>query len=298
MQTVSGVGLGEPAQVEARARRLLALALLFTCTSLIPVLLMCYGPSASPQTVCFSEWIAVLYVAPWCRISEFVLGMITATLYIMITEAAAQAEDADGGRLGSSSSALLRFLTQHWLLHSPYVLLVAITGLAVLLVMLGLPAVAMPYMVLVLNPGSFALGFVFLLLLMCNTAAPLSTRLSSRPFAQQFNLVALVLTLPVAVTMGEVSFAFYAFHLSPQIYVGSLGLSWPPSLGLAFVAALGLAVPAHYYVEVPVYQYCSRRLPKCDCSDDHVGLSDIHSDQQQVMIKQTSTSDQQQNSAL
>ena len=78
--------------------------------------------------------------------------------------------------------------------------------------------------------------------------------------------------MPLALRLGELSFAFYAFHYVPYEYTSSIGEVFPHSIGLAFVAALGLAIPAHHLVEVPVYQWVSRRLRKCDCHDDHVGL--------------------------
>jgi peptidoglycan/LPS O-acetylase OafA/YrhL len=282
VNTVSDVGRGEGVAVHARAAQLLALALLFSAMSVVPTLLFCYGPmgtwaavisSYGLDSACYSDWIDNLYGAPYCRISEFVLGMITATLYLLtVTEAAERPEDAQ-------SSALLRFLSSHWLLYSPWSLLLWSVGLATLLIELANPAIYFPGQTLVLgnNPGSFALGFAMLLLLLVNTAAPLGERLTSR--RSSFSPVAFVLTLPVALTMGELSYAFYAFHGVPKLYTASLGFPWPRSVALAFVATLGLAIPAHAYVEVPAYQWISKRLPKCDCHDDHVGLTDIHREQ-------------------
>ena len=108
-----------------------------------------------------------------------------------------------------------------------------------------------------------------------NTASPLSAALQTG--SQRLNLLGRLLTWHVAVTMGELSFAFYTFHCVPLVYVVSIGLQFPPSVGLAFVAALGLAVPAHFYVEIPCYQWATRRLPSCGCRDDHVGLRYLHS---------------------
>jgi peptidoglycan/LPS O-acetylase OafA/YrhL len=120
------------------------------------------------------------------------------------------------------------------------------------------------------NPGSFALGFAALLLLMANTAGLLGARLASR--SSSVNVVARLLTLPLAVTLGELSFAFYAFHLVPVIYARNIGLQFPPSAALTVAAALGLAIPAHFYVEGPVYRWAGKRLPRCSCQDDHEGL--------------------------
>jgi peptidoglycan/LPS O-acetylase OafA/YrhL len=205
------------------------------------------------------------------------------------------------------STPLLRFLCQHWLLHSPHVLQATAVVLTILFIMLGLPEWAIPGANSIFggNPGSFALGWVsttsaaesgsaesrssraddllallcclqvVLLLLLCNTTSPLSAALQTS--RQHLNLLGRLLTWHVAVTMGELSFAFYTFHLVPIVYVTSIGLQFPPSVALAFAAALGLAVPAHFYVEIPCYQWATRRLPKCGCRDDHVGLHDLHS---------------------
>ena len=276
VRTISGLGKGEAAKVDRRAGELLALLLLFSALSLVPILLQCYGPGASqlaiannnPDYECASDYLAILYAAPYARLSEFILGILLASLYLLGAEAQRAAPD------GSGQSRLVRFVSSHSVLHHPYALLLWAVALTVLFLELPNPDFHVPgrYLAFVLNPGSFALGFVVLMLLMVNSMSPL------KPTPTAFNPLGWLLTLPVAVRMGEISFSFYAFHGVPQFYLASIGLAFPPSAALAFVAALGLAVPAHCYVEVPFYQWATKRLPKCDCHDDHVGLTDIHSE--------------------
>ena len=233
---VTGIGLGEVSEVSGRAWRLLSLICLFSITSLIPTLLMCYGPSERQQatlqalfgvelskaTECLGDWFVFLYAAPWCRVSEFILGMLCAQLYLLTVEAqAGGSEDGDG----ESQSALVRFVSSSWLLHSPWVLLTWTVLLAVLLVELANPAWDLRgrETALGVNPGSFSVGFMLLIFLMCSTAGPFTRK--ARPGGwKDFNLVAFLLTLPPATAMGEVSFAFYAFHYCPPTYVDSIGL--------------------------------------------------------------------------
>ena len=294
VSSVTGIGLGAASAVSGRAWRLLGLLCLFSGTSLIPTLLMCYGPAEREQatlsglfgqqlshaTACLSDWFVFLYAAPWCRISEFVLGMLAAMLYLLTVERQQTEREADDD--AEKQPPVLRCLSSCWLLHSPWLLLAWTLLLAALLVELGNPAWDMRgrQTILAVNPGAFAVGFTLLILLMCTTAAPLSRKAGAAGHWSQLNLVALLLTCPAAVAMGEVSFAFYAVHYCFPTYVTSIGLQWQNSLALAFCAALGLAVPAHLYLEVPVYQFVSQRLPRCSCRDDHEGIRGIHSDRQ------------------
>ena len=272
VSTVSGLGRGQSVDVDRRCRYLLGLLGMFVVLSMVPILVQCYGPSASATAAigrelrCYGDWLGLIYAWPVCRVSEFILGILTASLYVLGCEAQSAGPDA-------SHTALVRFVSSHWLLHSPLVLMAWTSILALLMIFLPHPDVGLPSIVFSLNPGSFALGFVFLLLLLVQSHSPL------KPAQRQPNPVAALLTLPVALTMGELSFAFYAFHEAPLFYLSSIGEQFPRSAALAFVAALGLAIPGHHLVEVPVYQWVGRRLRRCDCHDDHVGLSDIHRDE-------------------
>jgi peptidoglycan/LPS O-acetylase OafA/YrhL len=88
VNAVSDVGRRDGVAVHVRAAQLLALALLFSTLSVVPMLLFCYGHGhvgcrylvLRLDSACYSDWIGTLYGAPYCRISQFVLGMITATL--------------------------------------------------------------------------------------------------------------------------------------------------------------------------------------------------------------------------
>ena len=170
--TISGLGRGRSADVDRRCRFLLALLALFSALSVIPILLQCYGPElddaqAAAEGIrpgrCITSWVAILYVAPYCRVSEFVLGLLTAALYILSTEA--QTEGGGGvGTDGGAHTPLVHFASTHWLLRSPVVLMAWMTGLALLLVFLPHPDLGLPPAAFGVNPGCFALGFALLLL--------------------------------------------------------------------------------------------------------------------------------------
>ena len=280
--TLTGIGRGEASVVDRRARHLLALLLLFSALTIVPTLLLCYGPGADrlaylgSQYQCYGDWAAVLYTAPWIRFVEFVLGMLVAALYLLTVEAGEAAGEGQGEAGGeaqaSAPTGLVRFLSSSAVLHSPWLLAAYTVGLSLLLVYLPSPGWDVPgrQLVFALNPGSFALGFALLYLLLLNTRSPL------KPTLPGYNPVGYLFTHPAMVRMGEVSFAFYSMHYVPLVYAQSIGQRFPSSGALAFAAALGLALPSHYHVEVPCYQWASRALPKCDCHDDHQGLKDLH----------------------
>ena len=78
-------------------------------------------------------------------------------------------------------------------------------------------------------------------------------------------LVNWLLTRPVALELGAMSFCFYAFHYVPIVYAESIGLPPNRSAAIEFCAAVGLAWMGYKYVETPVYNALSALLPACRC---------------------------------
>lgn len=80
-------------------------------------------------------------------------------------------------------------------------------------------------------------------------------------FARGGGALARLLAHPVAVRLGEASFAFYLVHL-PVIEATQAVLGWasPLALPLAFGGSLGLALALHRFLEEPLRERIRRRL--------------------------------------
>ena len=66
-----------------------------------------------------------------------------------------------------------------------------------------------------------------------------------------------LLTRPVVLELGAISFCFYAFHMVPLYCAESIGLPVNRSAAVEFCAAGGMAWLGYKYVETPVYGWLS-----------------------------------------
>ena len=230
--------------------RLVGLFLIFSITSCIPTIIL----SSFPDT----PYEVVLYTAPYVRISEFMLGIVACLLYFSVGRQRQQQPDEN-------------FITR--LLHSPYVVDIFTVAFVVTLIMIAYPPFNVSLVLLQHNPGTFAPFLsLYLICLVCVSTSQVASSSGYR------SLIIRLFCTEWMQRMGELSYAFYAFHAVPFIYTVTVTQeqSMPSSFLIFFTSSLGLALVGHYYIELPFYQYASRRLAKCSCPDDHEGLRELH----------------------
>ena len=197
---------------------------------------------------------------PYPRIGEFCFGLVTAALYLSIRQRQqhmqAQQDGHVEGAVHAKNSALIDRLASSSLLHSPLTLDLLVTATILLYLAMGLPAVRRPSW---MDAGSWlspAISCIVLLLALTHSAGE-GTRVGG--------FVNWLLTRPVALELGAMSFCFYAFHYVPLTYAESIGVEANRSIAVEFCAAIGLAWLGYKYVETPVYAALSARLPVCRC---------------------------------
>ena len=227
--------------------RLLQLFVLFSVLIWIPLI-------ATPIDV---TWILFM---PYTRIAEFALGVVAAALFVSIRQRQQeQQRDADSSVAAQQggSKTLIDHLASTPLLNSPIVLDV-VAGLTILLViLLALPSVQLP---LYFSEGNWLAPVLFYIILMLALTSSSNTPKSGRQ-----GIFSWLLTRPVVLELGAMSFCFYAFHYVPLTYAESIGLPPNRSAAIEFCAAVGLAWMGYRWVETPVYNLLSARLPSCRC---------------------------------
>ena len=202
---------------------------------------------------------AVLYF-PYTRVAEFALGVVAAALYLSIRQRQQQQQNSIDVTLSSQceTSPLLDYLASTPLLNSPLVLDIITALTVVLVILLSLPVVHLP---LFFETGSWlAVLLCYMLLLLALTGTPNTGGKQARS-----GVVNWLLTRPVVLELGAMSFCFYAFHFAPIVYAESIGLPPNRSAAIEFCAAVGLAWMGYKYVETPVYNALSAWLPACRC---------------------------------
>ena len=228
--------------------RLLQLFVLLSVLIWIPLL-------ATP-----TEVLPYIESMPYTRIAEFALGLVTAALYLSIRQHQQQRdiENPTSAAQQGGGGQLIDFLTSSPLLNSPIVLDV-VMGLTILLViLLGLPSVNKPAFLSAGNWSAAALCYIILMLAL--TGTPTSDSKNGR-----LGVCSWLLTRPIVLELGAMSFCFYAFHFVPIIYALSIGLPFNRSAAIEYCAAVGLAWMGYKWVETPVYNFLSARLPSCRC---------------------------------
>ena len=208
---------------------------------------------------------------PYFRLGEFGLGMTAAALFLSIRVRQQQqqqqqqhehdVEQAAGSAQHEQGQSLIDRLAATPLLHSPLVL-DAVTGATILLViLLALPYVSRPP---ALDSGNWAaclLCYIILALALTSSSPGTTTTKAGR----SGGVLSWLLTRPVLLELGAMSFCFYAFHVIPIAYALSIGIEPNRSVAIEFCAAVGLAWLGYKFVETPVYHYLSARLPSCRC---------------------------------
>ena len=194
---------------------------------------------------------------PYPRIAEFALGVVTAALYLSIRQRQQQQQLGTEAQQ-SNSHTLIDFLASTPLLNSPIVLDV-VMGLTILLViLLGLPSVSRPYL---FSYGTWLdVVLCYIILMLALTGTPTSDSKYGRLGAFSW-----LLTRPIVLELGAMSFCFYAFHFVPIVYAESIGLPPNRSAAIEYCAGVGLAWMGYRWVETPVYNMLSARLPSCRC---------------------------------
>ena len=247
LATVEEVGVRDE-KLNSRLTRLLGWFVLLTCTSLLNSVAVWYS----------RELMAVLcYGVPIFRISEFMLGMVTCCIFLLLVQARKEPHDGRDGSVRQFVDKLCSWgpLYSRWSLD---VLCLFVGALLVCSGLLVRDAGLSPQF-LQQNPGTFVslLALILLLaVLTCSPYAPSSKR----------GVVSFILTQPITQQMGVLSFAFYTFHLVPIYYLRSINQTPIESIAVEFCAAMGLACMAHVYVEKPAYQWVAKRLPRCHCA--------------------------------
>ena len=102
-----------------------------------------------------------------------------------------------------------------------------------LVVLLALPSVNRPLFIEVGNWLAIALCYLILLLALAST---------STKDGGKHGVVSWLLTRPVALELGAMSFCFYAFHFVPIIYAMSIGLPPNRSAAVEYCAAVAVGV--------------------------------------------------------
>ena len=201
---------------------------------------------------------------PYPRLVEFCFGLTTATLYLSIRrrqqQVQAQREEETEGSMEAAApheqTALIDRLASAPLLNSPLLLDIATAMTVLLVILLALPAMRRPDW---LEYGSWlAAPLSYIILALALTSS--SSRVSGIG-----GVFSWVLTRPIALDLGAMSFCFYAFHAVPYLYAESIGIEPNRSTAVMFCAAVGLAWLGYKYVETPVYGWLSARLPACRC---------------------------------
>ena len=230
--------------------RLLMLFVLFGGLVWVPVIIDQY------------EGLPYALYLPYGRVAEFALGLVTAALFLSIRQRQYEQQQQQLQDIEQAQSAvqpnertLIDRLASTPLLNSPIVLDVVITLTIVLVILLALPTVQHPRW---LTVGSWlAVVLCYIILTLALTSQPSS--------GGRQGMFGWLLTRPVVLELGAMSFCFYAFHLVPIVYAKSIGIAPNRSVAIEFCAAVGLAWIGYKYVETPVYNMLSARLPSCRC---------------------------------
>ena len=204
-----------------------------------------------------------LLTLPYLRLGDFGLGMVAAMLYISVQHTQQQQLDEqqrDRALMEAPSqvrqTALIDRLAATPLLNSPLALDVAMTAVILLAILLGVAADK--------EPGLFASG-QWVSVPVCDLLLALALSSAPNNSGRWGGAYKWLLTRPLALDLGAMSFCFYAFHMVPQVYIESLGLPDNRSAAVEFCAALGLAWLGYKHVETPVYATLSSLLPTCRC---------------------------------
>ena len=219
-----------------------------------------YLPLAIPSSQAGPYW-----YTPYFRIGEFGFGLLAAALYISIRNTQQQQHkqvdmESAAGAQQRGGSSLIERLASTSLLHSPLVL-DAVVALAVLLViMLGLPSVSRPDFLELGSWLSLVLCYIILVLALSSPAKG-----EDSTGQRRHSVFGWLLTRPLMLELGAMSFCFYAFHYVPLVYAQSIGLPPNRSAAVEFCAAVGMAWLGYKYVETPVYNALAARLPVCRC---------------------------------
>ena len=200
-------------------------------------------------------------IAPYPRMGEFGLGLVTAALYISIRNRRQQLanqqllQGADEVR-AQPQYTLIERLAQSPLLHSPLTLDIVMAASVLLVMLLALPSLRRPSF---MQNGNWLAPVISLIILLLALSDSADGRSASR------GVVGWLLTRPITLELGAMSFCFYAFHMVPVVYSLSIGLPLQQSAAVEFCAAVGLAWLGYKYVETLVYAALSSRLPVCRC---------------------------------
>ena len=209
---------------------------------------------------------------PYFRVPEFALGVVAAALYISVRQRQQQQQQRQeqtsdtSGTARAKDTALIDWLASTPLLHSPLVLDLVTASTVVAYILLALPSIHTPLFVTrpaFLDTGNWAasvLCYIVLALALTSPSKDAKTGQTSRN-----SVLGWLLTRPLALELGAMSFCFYAFHYVPLVYAESIGLPPNRSAAVEFCAAVGLAWLGYKYVETPVYAALSARLPVCRC---------------------------------
>ena len=229
--------------------RLLQLCVVFTVLVWVPIL----------ATLSWSDlWVLSL---PYTRMGEFCLGLVTAALYLSIRQKQKEQrqliDDEDAAHQGQDKS-LIDHLASTPLLNSPLVLDIVTTLTIALIILLALPAVHLPKF---FEAGNWlAVMLCYIILLLALTGTPSRDSKYGR-----LGVFSWLLTRPIVLELGAMSFCFYAFHYVPLTYAASIGIEPNRSAAVEYCAAVGLAWMGYKYVETPVYNMLCSWLPTCTC---------------------------------
>ena len=202
-----------------------------------------------------------LLTLPYFRLGEFGLGMVAAGMYISVhnrqqQQPQLQRETELEAPAQQQQTALIDRLAATPLLNSPLVLDIVMSATILLVILLARPSLKQQALFAAGNWLAVLLGYIILLLALSS-----STTNSGR-WGGAYKWL---LTRPVVLELGAMSFCFYAFHVVPDTYTESLNLPPQRSVAVEFCAAVGLAWLGYKYVETPVYGWLSARLPVCRC---------------------------------
>ena len=204
-----------------------------------------------------------MLLLPYGRMGEFGLGLVTAALYLSIRQRQQQQQRhvddvEEGAALQVIDKSLIDHLASTPLLNSPIVLDIVTALTITLVILLALPSVHLPFG---FQAGNWlAVGLCYIILLLALTGTPTTNSKYGR-----LGVFSWLLTRPIVLELGAMSFCFYAFHIVPEIYARSIGLPYNRSAAVEYCAAVGLAWMGYKYVETPVYNALSARLPACRC---------------------------------
>ena len=213
-----------------------------------------------------------LLALPYFRLGEFTLGMTAAALFLSIRGKQQQRQqqqqqqhehDVEQAVTAAQTTgrSLIDWLATTPLLNSPLVLDV-VTGATILLViLLALPNVSLPEFFAVGNWAACLLCYIILALAL-TSSSPTSTASKT---GRSGGVLSWLLTRPVMLELGAMSFCFYAFHYVPIVYAKSIGIPPNQSAAIEYCAGVGAAWLGYKFVETPVYHYLSARLPSCRC---------------------------------